>query len=119
MFEATKSLDAIRESLEKNSGESPWTRLREATEKMSPEQVSWTLEQPEVKSAWEVLSRNFNSWLFERFKEEFSKEPTSQPLIDSYISSVLTSAEGFGKRAKSLEEENARLKARLAALEGL
>lgn len=114
MFESENSLKTIRESID--VGPNPWVRLTESTAKMSPEQISWTLEQESVKDSWDKMFEGFKSWIFERFKDEFSREKAYQPLIDAYISSVLNCAQGFGQRAQELEEENARLRAQLEEL---
>lgn len=116
MFESENSLEVIRKSLSENSTPSPWKRLQDGTEKMSREQVSWTLSRPEVVKEKEALFEAFNGWLFERFKEEFSREKAYQPLIESYISVILSSAEAFGKRTRDLEEENERLRKELEEL---
>ena len=116
MFESENSLNVIRKSLSEAVEPSPWKQLQDLTEKMSEEQISWTLAQPEVKKVKEDLFNAFNSWIFERFKEEFSREKAYQPLVQSYISTVISSGEAFGQKAKNLAEENARLRKELEEL---
>lgn len=117
MFETESSLSQIKKSLSEVSSPSPWNHLKDLTSKMSDEQISWTLKQDSVKATWEALKTSFDSWLFERFKEEFSQVKAYQPLIESYISSIGISAEAFGQRARSLEEENLALKKKLEELQ--
>jgi len=117
MFETQSSLETLRKSLEDVSSPSPWARLQDATAKMSQEQISWTLAQPEVEKAKWLLFEAFQGWLFERWKEDFSKVETYRPLVESYISTVISSAEGFGQKALGLEAENAELRRRIAELE--
>lgn len=62
---------------------------------------------------YDDMMESFNSFLFEKFKEDFSAVPAFQPTIEKYVNTILESSQEYGKRTKELEEENKRLKQQL------
>ena len=116
MFEAESSLEKIKRGLEEATSPSPWDRLKTATEHMELGQIAWVMKQESVVQAWASLKSTFDTWLFERWKEEFGQVQAYRPLVDNYINAVLEAAQGYGVRASSLEAENAALRKQLEEL---
>lgn len=115
MFDAKSSLDAIKEAVDKPKTKY-WDRLKDATGAMDVAQVTWVMSQKEVKEAYDKLMAAFNSYIFERYKEDFAAIKAYQPLVDNYINTIIKSAENFGQHTKDLEAENEKLRQQIAEL---
>ena len=115
MFDAKNSLDAIKKVVDKPQTKY-WERLKDATGAMDVAQITWVMSQKEVKEAYDRLMAAFNSYIFERYKEDFAGIKAYQPLVDDYINTIIKSAEHFGQHAKDLEAENEKLKQQIAEL---
>ena len=115
MLDGSKSLEAIKELVDKPKPKY-WERLKDATGSMDVSQVAWVMNQEAVNKSYEAMMKSFNTYLFERFKEDFAAVPTFQPVVDNYINTVINSAQDYGQHAKELEEENLRLRQKLEEL---
>lgn len=116
MFEPTSSLEQIKNQVEGFVEPSPWDRLKTATASMDVAQIGWVMNQPDVVKAYSALQTAFQSWLFEKCKDEFGKVQTYKPLVENYINAVLGAAQGYGQHTLNLEAENAALRKQLEEL---
>lgn len=112
MLDGMKTLETLKQMVD-NPQQNYWNRLKDSTDKMDTAQVSWVMSQDSVKKVYEDMMESFNSFLFEKFKEDFSAVPAFQPTIERYVNTILESSQEYGKRTKELEEENKRLKQQL------
>lgn len=112
MLDGMKTLETLKQMVD-NPQQNYWNRLKDSTDKMDTAQVSWVMSQDSVKKVYEDMMESFNSFLFEKFKEDFSAVPAFQPTIEKYVNTILESSQEYGKRTKELEEENKRLKQQL------
>ena len=87
-----------------------WSRLKDSAAAMNDMQIQYVLSQESVRRVYEEMMGSFNSFLFEKFKNDFAAIPAFQPVVDRYITTVLQTAQDYGQRVTSLEEENAMLK---------
>lgn len=115
MLDGVKALENIKQVVDLPKP-SCWSRLQDAAGSMDASQTSFVMSQDSVKLSYKELMDSFNSFLFERFKEEFASVPTFQPIINKYIDSVIQSAQDYGKHTVEIEEENRRLKKELEDL---
>lgn len=117
MIDAKSSLETIRESMKNNQPKQNYfDRLKDATGSMDVSQITWVMQQQEVKEAYNAMMDAFRGYVFERLKEDFASIKTYQPIIDKYINAVINSAQRFGEQVKELETENERLKRQIAEL---
>ena len=98
------------------SGTELWSRLKDSAGNMDVAQITYVMSQESVKESYKEMMKSFTSYLFERYKEDFSTVPTFQPIIEKYVNSVIESAKGYGQYAQKLEEENKQLKKKLEEL---
>lgn len=113
MLDARETLESIKNSIQKNDC---WDRLKDATNAMDVAQIAWVMNREDVKKAYAKMQEAFSSFLFETFKDKFASIQAYQPLIDSYISSIINAAQGYGQHTLDLEAENTRLKKELEEL---
>lgn len=109
MTDGTKALNALKQMVDQPV-ESQWKRLQDNTSSMPSAQQAYVMSQENVQKSYEKMMESFNTFLFERFKEDFSAVPAFKPVIDDYIDSVLTTAQEYGKHTVELEQENKKLK---------
>lgn len=107
MLDGVKALETLRQMVDKPQ-QNYWSKLKDSTGSMDVSQDS-------VKEKYREMLEAFNSFLFEKFKEDFSAVPTFQPVVEDYVNAVLKSAENYGNHVKDLEEENKRLREALDA----
>lgn len=115
MLDGVKALENIKQVIEIPKT-TCWNRLQDAAGSMDASQTAFVMSQDSVKLSYKDMMDSFNSFLFERFKNEFASVPTFQPIIDKYIDSVIQSAQEYGKHTADIEEENRRLRKELEDL---
>lgn len=93
-----------------------WSKLQGPVSRMSTEQVTWTMRQPEVVESERIMKDAFTNYLFERFKEDFASVPQLQALADSYIDTVIATSSKYIERTQQLEQEVADLRKKLEEL---
>ena len=93
-----------------------WNRLKDSVGNMDVAQIQFVMSQESVKNVYSEMMGAFNSFLFEKFKEDFSTIPSFKPYVEKYVDAVIKSAEDYGRHAVYLEEENTRLKRELEEL---
>lgn len=79
-------------------------------------QVTYVMSQEPVKEVYREMMKSFTSFLFEKYKEDFSTVPAYQPIVEKYVDTVIATAQNYGKHAQYLEEENKKLKQELERL---
>lgn len=94
-----------------------WSKLQDPVSRMSPDQVQWTMKQPEVIEADAKLKEAFTAYMFERFKEDFASVPQLQSISDSYIDTVIATSSKYIERTQQLEQEVEELKKKLESYE--
>lgn len=114
-MDGVKALENIKQVLEQPKS-TCWDRLKDAAGAMDASQTSFVMSQESVKQSYKEMMDSFNSFLFERFKEEFGTIPAFQPIVNKYIDSVIQSAQEYGKHTADVEEENRRLRKELEEL---
>lgn len=112
MLDGMKALDTLKQMVDKPQ-QKYWSRLKDSTDKMDIAQCTYVMSQDSVKEKYREMMESFNSFLFEKFKEDFSAIPTFQPAVEGYVDAILKSAQDYGKHTQDLEEENKRLKQQL------
>lgn len=95
-----------------------WQKLSDYCSKMSSEQQMFINQQPEVLKVRAQIMEAFSLFLFERFKEEFSKVPDFQLLCNTYIDTVIKAGQEYSQEVLKVMDENKALKARITELEG-
>ncbi len=95
-----------------------WQRLVDYSNKMTPDQQVFVNCNAEVVEQKTKLMEAFSLYLFERFKEEFSRVPEFQQLCNSYIDTVLKVSQDYSKEVINIMDENKALKAQIAKLTG-
>lgn len=115
MLDGIKALENIKQLVD-NPKPSYWERLKDATNAMDESQKEYVMSQQPVINVYKSMMDAFNMFLFERFKDDFASVQTFQPLIDKYVDTVITTAQGYGKHTVELEEENKQLKKKLEEL---
>lgn len=115
MLDGVSALENIKQIVEQPKT-TCWNRLQDAAGSMDASQTSFVMSQETVKNAYKEMMDSFNSFLFERFKEEFAAVPTFQPIVNKYIDSIIQSAQDYGKHTADIEEENRRLRKELEDL---
>lgn len=93
-----------------------WNRLKDSVGNMDVAQIQYVMSQESVKNVYTEMMGAFNSYLFEKFKEDFSTIPSYRACIEKYVDTVIKSAQDYGQHAIYLEEENTRLKKELEEL---
>jgi histone H3/H4 len=93
-----------------------WSILQDSANKMDVSQITYVMAQEPVKESYESMMKAFNSYIFEKFKEDFSAVPAYQPTINNYVSSVIEASKNYAEHATHLEEENNKLKKELEEL---
>lgn len=96
-----------------------WSLLKDTVGGMDVAQITYVMSQESVKESYKEMMKSFTSYLFERYKEDFAAVPTFQPTIEKYVNTVIESAQGYGKYAQKLEEENKQLKKKLEELKNV
>jgi hypothetical protein len=114
MLDGVKALETLRQMVDKPQ-QNYWSKLKDSTGSMDVSQITYVMSQDSVKEKYREMLEAFNSFLFEKFKEDFSAVPTFQPVVEDYVNAVLKSAENYGNHVKDLEEENKRLREALDA----
>lgn len=115
MLDGMKALETLQQMVDKPQ-QNYWNRLKDSTGSMDASQIQYVMSQEPVKKVYRDMMESFKSFLFEKFKEDFSAVPAFQPTIEKYVSTVIESAQSYGKHAADLEEENKRLKEQLEEL---
>lgn len=115
MLDSNKALETLRQAID-NPKKDYWSRLKDSADSMNDTQRQYVLSQESVRRVYEEMMGSFNSYLFEKFKEDFATVPAFQPTIERYVDTVIASAQDYGKHLQSLEEENIRLKQQLEGM---
>lgn len=115
MLDGVKALETLKQMVDKPQ-HNYWDRLKDSAGSMDVAQVTFVMSQDAVKEAYSGMMEAFNSFLFEKFKEDFSTVQTFQPAIERYVDAVLKTAQDYGKHAAALEEENSKLKQQIEEL---
>lgn len=115
MLDSVKALEAIKQSID-NPKTDYWSRLRDSAGSMDIAQVTYVMSQEPVKEVYREMMKSFTSFLFEKYKEDFSTVPAYQPIVEKYVDTVIATAQNYGQHAKYLEEENKKLKQELERL---
>lgn len=115
MLDTAKVLETLKQTIDSPNKEY-WSRLKDSADTMNDAQKQYVLSQESVRRVYEEMMGSFNSYLFEKFKDDFAAVPTFQPTIERYVNAVLTSAQEYGKHITNLEEENRRLKQQLEGM---
>lgn len=95
-----------------------WQKLTDYCNKMSVDQQIFVNSQEPVLTARQQLMEAFSMFLFEKYKNEFYQVGGFQQLCDTYIEIVINTGLSYAERAAGAIDENAKLKARIAELEG-
>jgi hypothetical protein len=112
MLDSVKALETLKQMVDKPII-NYWDRLKDSAGSMDVAQVTYVMSQDSVKEAYRVMMESFNNFLFEKFKEDFSTIPAYQPCVETYVDTVIQTAQSYGKHTQELEEENKRLKQQL------
>lgn len=94
-----------------------WKRLQDATVSIDMAQATWIMSQEPVKSSYENMMTAFNHYLFEKFKDDFASLSPYHDIVNTYVESILTTAQKYAKHTEQLAKENEELKQRLKELE--
>lgn len=82
-----------------------WKKLQDNCNRMSAEQIQWTMAQEPVKRAYATMQQAFTNFLFEKYKDEFASIPSLQSFADAYVDAVLQTSVKYVDRTTQLEEE--------------
>ena len=82
-----------------------WKKLQDNCNRMSAEQIQWTMAQEPVKRAYATMQQAFTNFLFEKYKDEFASIPSFQSFADAYVEAVLQTSVKYVDRTTQLEEE--------------
>ena len=82
-----------------------WRYLQESVGKMSADQISWTMAQPQVRQAYDKMQEAFTNYLFEKFKDDFVIIPSYRPFADSYIQTILDTSVNYVDKTTRRERE--------------
>ena len=115
MLDTAKVLETLKQTIDIPNKEY-WSRLKDSADAMNEAQKQFVLSQESVRRMYEEMMGSFNSFLFEKFKDDFAAVPAFQPTIERYVDAVLMSAQDYGKHVANLEEENKRLKQQLEGM---
>lgn len=118
MLDSNKALETLRQAID-NPKKDYWSRLKDSADTMNDAQRQYVLSQESVRRVYEEMMGSFNSYLFEKFKDDFATVPAFQPTIERYVDAVLMSAQDYGKHLANLEEENIRLKQQLEGMKNV
>jgi len=94
-----------------------WRRLSDYTARVSSDQLIYINHDSKVLEAKQAMMSAFVSYLFEKYKDEFYRFDSFQPLCDTYINSVIGAYDAYTERATEALDENEALKQRIAELE--
>jgi hypothetical protein len=115
MLDTAKALEVLKQTIDVPNKEY-WSRLKDSADTMNEAQKQYVMSQESVRRVYEEMMGSFNSYLFEKFKDDFAAVPTFQPIIERYVDAVLLSAQDYGRHITNLEEENKRLRQQLEGI---
>ena len=115
MLDSVKALETLKQSVDIPKKDY-WGRLKDSAGGMDVAQVTYVMSNESVKEVYREMMKSFTSFLFEKYKEDFSTVPAYQPVIEKYVDTVLATAQSYGQHAQHLEEENKKLKQELERL---
>lgn len=115
MLDSVKVLETLKQAIDTPKKEY-WSRLKDSADTMNDAQRQYVLSQESVRRVYEEMMGSFNSYLFEKFKDDFATVPAFQPAIERYVDAVLMSAQDYGKHLANLEEENNKLRQQLEGM---
>lgn len=115
-----KNKIAAIEGHENQQAKSPvWSVLDDKISGLTQQEIAAITSSESVKNAKAEMFNAFSEFfLFGKLRDEFASIPAFRPLCDKYIGAVLDAKASMHKRVADLEEENAKLKAELAAARG-
>ena len=93
-----------------------WVKLNDVVSHLSPEQIAYINSNKDLIHKKSELSGVFNEWLFERYKNEFTKIPQFEAIARDYVTSVEKVSQEYIEDAKNMMTENEQLRSELAEL---
>lgn len=93
-----------------------WIKLNDVVSHLSPEQVAYINSNKELVHKKTELNGVFNEWLFEKYKNEFTKIPQFEAIAREYVTSVEKASQEYIESAKNMMTENEQLRSELDEL---
>lgn len=93
-----------------------WVKLNDVVSHLSPEQIAYINSNKDLIHKKSELSGVFNEWLFERYKNEFTKIPQFEAIARDYVTSVEKVSQEYIEDAKNMMAENEQLRSELEDL---
>lgn len=93
-----------------------WIKLNDVVSHLSPEQIAYINSNKELVHKKTELNGVFNEWLFEKYKNEFTKIPQFEAIAREYVISVEKASQEYIESAKNMMTENEQLRSELDEL---
>lgn len=93
-----------------------WIKLNDVVSHLSPEQIAYINSNKELVHKKTELNGVFNEWLFEKYKNEFTKIPQFEAIAREYVVSVEKASQEYIESAKNMMTENEQLRSELDEL---
>ena len=93
-----------------------WIKLNDVVSHLSPEQIAYINSNKELVHKNTELNGVFNEWLFEKYKNEFTKIPQFEAIAREYVISVEKASQEYIESAKNMMTENEQLRSELDEL---
>lgn len=93
-----------------------WIKLNDVVSHLSPEQIAYINSNKELVHKKTELNGVFNEWLFEKYKNEFTKIPQFEAIAREYVVSVEKASQEYIESTKNMMTENEQLRSELDEL---
>ena len=93
-----------------------WIKLNDIVTHLSPEQIAYINSNKELINKKAELNAVFNEWLFEKYKNEFTKIPQFEAIARDYVNCVEQTSRACIQSAQNIMKENEQLRSELEEL---
>lgn len=103
--------------LNKSNEQSYWLKLSDYCSKMSADQLVYINNSQKVLESRTKMMEAFNLYLFERFKDDFSRIADFRKFCDEYVDTVISTSNEYANEVANAINEKKVLQEKVAELE--